>query len=152
MDELPPPPPRDPYLDVPIPRPAPARRPGVVTGAAIVLIVAGVLTLVGALVVMNSRGTLKLPGLDAGDAARWIAAVTFVVGGALNLVAGWLVLRLSPSGRVLGIVVALLGIVQGLALLSSSGPSGLLTIFLDAFVLYALFTYGFVFKGGQAGR
>ena len=151
MDELPPPPPRDPYLGVPIPRPAPPRRPGVVTGAAIVLIVAGVLTIVGGLVVMNSRGSLALPGLEGRDAAGMVAGVAFVVG-AVYLLAGWLVLRLSPAGRVLGIVVAVLGIVGGLAQLSSSGPSGLLTIFLDAFVLYALFTYGFVFKGGPAGR
>ena len=42
-DIPPPPPPPDPRFDVPIPRPAttPARRPGVVTGAAGILMVAG---------------------------------------------------------------------------------------------------------------
>jgi hypothetical protein len=62
------------------------------------------------------------------------------------------VLRLSPAGRVLGIVVASFGIVTGLMQLRSTGSTGLLTLVLDAFVLYALFAFGFVFKGGPTAR
>ena len=63
--------------------------------------------------------------------------------------AGWLVLRLRPAGRVLGIVLASIGIVTGLVQIGSTGGAGLLAIALNAFVLYGLFTYGFVFKTGS---
>ena len=71
--------------------------------------------------------------------------VAFLVGG-LDLLAGWLVLRLNPAGRVLGIVIAVIGLLSGLAQLRQSGFSGLLQLALYAFVLYGLLAYGFVFK------
>jgi hypothetical protein len=40
----------------------------------------------------------------------------------------------------------------GLAQLRSAGSSGLLGLALDAFVLYGLFTYGFVFKSSRPPR
>lgn len=149
-----PPPPADPYGGVPTPRPlaAPVRRPGPVTGAAGVLLVAGTLSLVvGLMGVTGDRVNIDLPFLE-GESAERIAASWLAVQGALSLVAGWLVLRLRPAGRILGIVIASLGILTGLAQLRSSGSSGLLGLALDAFVLYGLFTYGFVFKTGQPPR
>jgi hypothetical protein len=74
------------------------------------------------------------------------------VQGALSLLAGWLVLRLRPAGRVLGIVLAVFGIVSALAQLRDTGSSGFLTLALDAYVLYVLFAYGFVFKERPTGR
>jgi hypothetical protein len=66
--------------------------------------------------------------------------------GAVDLLAGWLVLRLSPAGRVLGIVIAVIGLLAGFAQLGQSGASGLLSLVLYAFVLYGLLAYGFVFR------
>ena len=149
-----PPPPADPYSGVPTPRPlaVPKRRPGPVTGAAGVLMVAGALSLgIGLMGVTGDRVNIDLPFLE-GESAERIAALWLVLQGSLALVAGWLVLRLLPTGRVLGIVIAVLGILTGLAQLRSSGSSGLLGLALDAFVLYALFTYGFVFKSGPSPR
>ena len=149
-----PPPPADPYSGVPTPKPlaAPVRRPGPVTGAAGVLMVAGALSLgIGLMGVTGDRVNIDFPFLE-GESAERIAAFWLVVQGSLALVAGWLVLRLRPAGRVLGIVIAVLGILTGLAQLRSSGSSGLLGLALDAFVLYALFTYGFVFKTGPSPR
>lgn len=149
-----PPPPVDPYGGVPTPRPlaAPVRRPGPVTGAAGVLLVAGALSLVvGLMGVTGDRVNIDLPFLE-GESAERIAASWLAVQGALSLVAGWLVLRLRPTGRVLGIVLASLGIVTGLAQLRSTGSSGFLALALHAFVLYGLLTYGFVFKTGQSPR
>jgi hypothetical protein len=57
-----------------------------------------------------------------------------------------LVLRLRPAGRILGIVLASFGILTGLAQLRSTGSSGFLALALNAFVLYGLLTYGYVFK------
>ena len=151
MSDLPPPP-LDPHRAVPVPRPAaaPARRPGPVTGAAGVLMVAGALSLVVGLIGMSGdRVNMDLPFLE-GESAERIAALGLMVQGALALVAGWLVLRLRPAGRILGIVLASLGILTGLAQLRSTGSSGFLALALNAFVLYGLLTYGFVFKTGRS--
>jgi hypothetical protein len=128
------------------------RRPGPITGAAGVLMVAGALSLgIGLMGVTGDRVNIDLPFLE-GESAERIAAFWLILQGSLALVAGWLVLRLRPAGRALGIVIAVLGILTGLAQLRSSGSSGLLGLALDAFVLYALFTYGFVFKSDPSPR
>jgi len=149
-----PPPPVDPDRGFPTPRPlaAPVRRPGPITGAAGVLMVAGALSLgIGLMGVSGDRINIDLPLLE-GDSAERVAAFWLVIQGSLSLLAGWLVLRLRPAGRVLGIMIALLGILTGLVQLRSSGSSGLLGLALDSFVLYALFTYGFVFKTDRSPR
>jgi hypothetical protein len=149
-----PPPPTDPYGGFPTPRPlaAPVRRPGAITGAAGVLMVAGALSLgIGLMGVTGDRVNIDLPFLE-GESAERVAALWLVIQGSLALVAGWLVLRLRPAGRALGIVLAVLGILTGLAQLGSAGSSGLLGLALDCFVLYALFTYGFVFKTERSPR
>jgi hypothetical protein len=151
MSDLPPPPLEHPGVPAPMPMTGPARRPGPVTGAAAVLMVAGALSLVaGLLWASGDRVNINLPFLE-GDFER-IAALGLVLQGGLALLAGWLVLRLRPAGRVLGIVLSSLAIVAGLTQLRSGGSSGLLGLALNAFVLYALFTYGFVFKTGQPPR
>jgi hypothetical protein len=122
-----------------------------VTGAAIILIAAGVLAIIAGLVVMNGSGSLEVPGVESQDVATAVAIVAFGLG-ALDIVAGLLVLRLSPGGRVLGIVIAVVGLLGGLAQLGRSGASGLLSMALYAFVLYALLTYGFVFKQASSSR
>jgi hypothetical protein len=151
----PPPPPGSPFGDAgPTPRPAtaPARRPGAVTGAAGILIVAGALSLVIGLMAVSGDGLdIEVPFADAGSVARVVGFVLVVQGG-LSLLAGLLVLRLRPAGRVLGIVIACLGLVSGLATLRSTGSSGLLALALDAFVLYALLAYGFVFRDRVGAR
>lgn len=131
-----------------MPRPpvAPTPRPPALTGAAVILMIAGALILYfGAMSLGGDRVDLDAPFLDSDDAGR-IAAVVLVIQGCLSLLAGWWVLRLRPAGRILGIVLAALGILGGLVQLRRTGSSGFLTLALDAFVLYALFTYGFLFK------
>jgi hypothetical protein len=150
MSDLPPPPPQ-PYPGVPAPRPGPPRRPGVVTGAAAILLIAGALTIVAGFVLLSNGGRFELPGFGDRDVAEIVAIMAFVIG-ALDVLAGWLVLRLSPTGRILGIVIAVLGILGGLTQLGSSGSSGLLSLALYAFVLYGLLAYGFVFKQQASAR
>ena len=150
MSDLPPPP-SEQFPGVPVPRAGPPRRPGVVTGAAVILIVAGILAILAGLIVLNGGGALEVPGADSEDVATIVAVVAFGLG-ALDIVAGILVLRLSSGGRVLAIVIASLGILSGLAQLGNSGASGLLSIALYAFVLYALLAYGFVFRQAAAAR
>ena len=116
-----------------------------------ILIVAGVLAILGGLVVINRSGRLDLPGIGDEQVAGIVAFIAFVLGG-LDVLAGWLILRLSPGGRVLGIVIAVLGLLSGLAQLGRTGASGLLTLFLYGYVLYALIAYGFVFSRGPVDR
>jgi hypothetical protein len=152
MDDIPPPIPTGPTPNVPAPRAAPATRPSVLTGAGGILLLAGVLSVVfGAIGLAGDGLNIDAPFLE-GESARRAAAVILLVQGALALIAGWLVLRLSPAGRVLGIVVASFGILTGLMQLRSTGSTGLLSLALDAFVLYALFAYGFVFRPDPAAR
>ena len=122
-----------------------------VTYAALILLISGALSVLFGIVSLSGDTRLLVPG-DEGVISEEVAASYLIVSGGLLLVAGWLVLRLRPAGRVLGIVLASIGIVTGLVQIGSTGGAGLLAIALNAFVLYGLFTYGFVFKAGQSPR
>jgi hypothetical protein len=123
-----------------------------VTGAAAILMIAGALVLYfGAMNLTGDGVNIDAPFVDSEGAGR-VVALLLVVQGCLSLLAGWLVLRLRPAGRVLGIVITVLGIVSGLVQLRRTGSSGFLTLALDAFVLYALLTYGFLFKQRSLDR
>jgi hypothetical protein len=121
-----------------------------VTAAGTILIVAGALAILGGFVLLNTKGGLALPGISERDMARITAIVAFIVGG-LDLLAGWLVLRLSSAGRILGIVIAVIGLAGVLSQLRESGSSGVLSLALYGFVLYGLLAYGYVFKGEPRG-
>jgi hypothetical protein len=120
-----------------------------VTYAGLILLISGALSLVVGIMSMSSDTRLETPGGE-GVLSEEVVAAYLVTTGALSLLAGWLVLRLRPAGRTLGIVLAALGIVTTLVQIRSTGGSGLLAIVLDAFILYGLFTYGFVFKAGRS--
>ncbi len=122
-----------------------------VTCAALILLISGALSVLFGIVSPSGDTRLLVPG-DEGVISEEVAALCLIVSGGLLLVAGWLLLRLRPAGRVLGIVLASIGIVTGLVQVGSTGGAGLLAIALNAFVLYGLFTYGFVFKAGQSPR
>ena len=120
-----------------------------VTYAGLILLISGALSLVVGIMSLSSDTRLEIPGGD-GVLSEEVLAAYLVITGALSLLAGGLVLRLRPAGRTLGIVLASLGIVTALIQIRSTGGSGLLAIVLDAFILYGLFTYGFVFKAGRS--
>ncbi len=120
-----------------------------VTYAGLILLISGALSLLFGIVTLTSDARLLVP---EGATSQEVVAVYLVISGGLALVAGWLVLRLRPAGRVLGIVLATLGIVSGLVQIGSTGGPGLLAIALNAFVLYGLFTYGFMFRNQSSPR
>lgn len=122
-----------------------------VTYAGLILLISGALSVLFGVVSLSGDTRLMVPG-DEGVISEEVAALYLIVSGCLLLVAGWLVLRLQPAGRLLGIVLASLGIVTGLVQIGRTGGPGLLAIALNAFVLYGLFTYGFVFKTGRSPR
>jgi hypothetical protein len=120
-----------------------------VTYAALILLISGALSVLFGIVSLSGDTRLLVPG-DEGVISEEVAAFYLIVSGGLLLVAGWLVLRLRPAGRALGIVLASIGIVTGLVQIGSTGGAGLLAIALNAFVLYGLFTYGFIFKNERS--
>ena len=122
-----------------------------VTYAGLVLLISGTLLAIFGIVSLSSETSLRVPG-EEGTMSEEVVAGFLVISGGLRLLAGWLILRLRPAGRVLGIVLATLGIVTGLVQIGNASGPGLLAIALDAFVLYGLFTYGFVFKTGSSPR
>jgi len=71
-----------------------------------------------------------------------------LVYGAVQAIAGVLVLMLVPIGRWLGIAVGAVGIVVGVIRASSSPTNGLVSILLSAFVIYALASSGPSFRRG----
>jgi hypothetical protein len=120
-----------------------------VTYAGLILMISGALSVSFGIVSLSGDTRLVVPG-DEGVISEEVAAFYLIVSGGLLLVAGWLVIRLRPAGRLLGIVLASIGIVTGLVQVGNTGGAGLLAIALNAFVLYGLFTYGFVFKNERS--
>lgn len=157
MDQLPPPPaPRPDLPGVPLPAHpiggGPPARPQLVTAAGVILIVLGVLGIFGGLILL---------ALDPGDlsgfstvnlerVARGIGVLALAFGG-LEVLAGVLVLRLSNAGRILGLVLACLGVVGGLGSLGDGAGVGLLSLGLYGLTVYALFAHADVF-GSAGGR
>jgi hypothetical protein len=118
-------------FDVPEPMPSrtASRSPSVVT-AAVVLLVSALLNVLAALVFHPSGG----------------ATVFYLVLGAVQLLAGILVLARQPAGRWLGIALGVVGIGVGIAIVSGSAVNGLITILLNGFVIYALAAFGSAFR------
>jgi hypothetical protein len=127
-------------FDIPVPVPAkgPKRRPPVVTTAAVVLLVSALFYGLGvALLKMAGSSGNKLAGVQLSSSA---SAVLFLGLGALQAIAGGLVLALRPAGRSLGIALACVGIVLALLGAASDAVNTLLSLALNGFVIYALAT------------
>jgi hypothetical protein len=110
----PPPPPGTPYAGPPA-----GARPGSVTGAAVMLIILGVLyALIGVLFVVGGGAASDLLGGGVAGAAIAIGVVVIAYG-ALDIISGVKVLGLSPGWRIGGIVLTAIGAL--LALLGTIG-------------------------------
>jgi hypothetical protein len=158
MEPLPPPPPPRPdmawHTDDQAPVPL-AARPPLVTAAGVILIVLGALQGLAGFVLMvvspedleriGTIGNVNLPRV-----ARGIGLFSLVVG-ALEVLGGILVLRLSERGRIFAIVVASVGLLGGIASVSSGSAPGVLTLGLYAFVIYVLFANRDAFRGARPG-
>jgi hypothetical protein len=158
MEPLPPPPPPRPDMswqaDERGPTPIPARPP-LVTSAGVVLIVLGAIQSLAGLVFMavspedlariGSIGDIELDRIG-----RSLGLFSLVVG-ALEVLAGILILRRSDGGRILGIVIASIGLLGGLGSLTGGNVTGGLTLGLYAFVIYVLFSHRAAFHGRRRG-
>ena len=119
-------------IEVPKPTAGPRRRTPTVTVAAIVIGISGLLNV------------LAVFGFGLGGA---IAGVLLVLGVA-QLVGAALVFMLQPVGRVAGFALGSVGIVIGVLQARGSPADGLVTIGLNAYVIYAMAVSGSSFRRG----
>jgi hypothetical protein len=125
----------------------PLRRPVAVTVAGVLLIVAGGFAALAAGLILLTGDGASIEGVGA-DVPTVVVLAALALA-ALEVGAGALVLRCTAIGRTLGIVVAALGTVGGLAAISS--PQGIVTIAIFGFVIYALVTNAEAFRPTRAG-
>ena len=95
----------------------------------------------GELARLGSVGNLNLERVGRG------VGVFSLVVGLVEILSGFLVLRLSNAGRILALVLAGLGVLGGIGSLSGGSPAGVLTLGLYALVIYALVAHRVVFGG-----
>jgi hypothetical protein len=109
---------------------APARRTPTLTVAGIVLAFSGVYPLITVFLVHVGP----------------TASIALGVLGVLELTGAALVLLLHPLGRPMGIALGCLGLIIGLLSARTSPANGLVSMFLNGFVIYALASSGPVFR------
>jgi hypothetical protein len=141
---------------------APPARPGMVTGAAIVLLVLGVLTAILGLFALLAASIftsgMDIPGMEqfgenAAGAIGGVVAIVggvFIVFGVLQILSGINLFSARSWARILGIVLCVIGALFGLLALLGSGNSsaqgspifGLILLLANGFVVWALATTG----------
>jgi len=126
-----------PGFEIPTPPSAP-RLPPAVRVAAWILIVGGAVTALGG-------GILALSG-TAGTPAGSLG-LAYVAFGAAQAITGSMLLRLRPAFRMLGVVLAFIGVVNDAAQLVGGRRWQLLALVAHAFAVYALATSGETFDG-----
>jgi hypothetical protein len=129
-------------FEVPVDAVATGHRTAILITAAVVLF-AGALFAVLYVVLL-----LPFASSEKGSSVSGALVGFLLVYGSLQAVGGVLVLLLRQSGRWLGIGLAVVGIGLGIARASSTPASGLVTILLNAFVIYALASSGPAFRRG----
>jgi len=125
----------EPQPAVPPPPGGPVKqRPGMVTGAGVLLIVGGILGILVGILLMAGAGAVQ--GRGAGGLYTVVGLFSVLVG-AVQTYAGIQVLNLREIGRTLGIAIAAVSAV--FALLSvGRAPGAIITILIDLFIIYAL--------------
>lgn len=122
--------------DIQVPAPTrgrPAARPAIVTTAAVVLFVSALINGAGAALLSPQGFSL------------WATAGL----AAIQMVSAVSVALLVPAGRPVGIVAGVFGVVVGLSVASEGAAvSGLITMALNGFVVYALAASGPAFRRG----
>lgn len=124
-----------------------AKRPVAVTVAGILLVVAGAFALLAAGLILLTGDGARVEGLGGGASGTTsaVAAVLAVI----EIGSGALVLRRVPAGRVVGIAIAAIGAIGGLATITSA--SGLVSTAIFGFVIVALVTNREPFRAPHQG-
>lgn len=121
----------------PSPDREPRARPGVVTAAAVLMLIGGGLSILTGILLLSGVGVAA--GRSVGALFVLVGLITLAVG-ALQVYAGIKVLDLRESGRVLGIVLAAVAAFLNLLALGRASSGSVIGLAVDAFILYALIT------------
>jgi hypothetical protein len=120
-------------FEIPVPAAIPrGRRPAVITTATVVLAVAGLMNVLYVL-------------LFGGSASQ---AVLFLLLGAAQLVTAALLVVMAPIGRTAALAVGGIGILLGFVQAIQAPTSGLMSMALNGFVVWAAFAGGPAFRRG----
>lgn len=111
--------------------PVQGKRPGAVTAVGILLIVAGAFAILAGLL---SFGLSGLSGIFV------IIGIIYLPVGALEIYAGVQVLNLREIGRILGMIMAIVGAVLSLIYVAKGTGTSIVSILLDAFIVYTLYS------------
>jgi hypothetical protein len=119
------------YPPPPATGPVQGKRPGAVTAVGVLLIVAGAFAVLAGLL---SFGLSGLNGIFV------VIGIIYLPVGALEIYAGVQVLSLKEVGRVLGMVMASVGAVLSLIYVAKGTGTSIVSILLDAFIVYVLYS------------
>lgn len=121
---------------------APAR-PGVVTAAAVLLIIAGALSVITGLLLLGGAGTVA--GTSVSGLFVIVGIISLAVG-ALEIYAGVQVLGLNENGRKIGVVISAIGAAFSLLSIGRAPASAVIGIAIDAFIIWALTSNAELFR------
>ena len=121
----------------PPPDRAPQARPGVVTAAAVLLLVGGGVSILTGILLLSGAGVAA--GRGVGGLFLFVGLITLAVG-ALEVYAGIKVLDLREPGRMLGIILAAVAGFLNLLSLGRAAGGSVIGLAINAFILYALIT------------
>jgi hypothetical protein len=121
----------------PPPGSGPSARPGIVTAAAVMLIVVGGLQVLGGILVLAGAGVAT--GTGVGGLFAFVAIIILAIG-AVHIYAGVKCLALEVLGRTLGMIIAVVGIVLQLLSIGRTPGTSIVGILIDAFIFYALYS------------
>ena len=112
---------------------------GWITFGGILFFVVGIFQVIDGIAALSKSHVYSDYGLFAN--IRFWGAVVLIVGG-LSIFAGYAILNRMPSGRVIGIGLACLGILVQLMFLSAFPLWGLIMVALYSMILYSLIVRG----------
>ena len=119
-------------------QPSPAQaRPSAVTMVAVLLFVAGALAILGGLIAITGGGFLAAFGTTGILIVVGIVALAI---GAIQIWAGLGILKLQERARVVGLAITVVSAVFVLINLFSGASGSIVSLALDGFVIWALYT------------
>lgn len=137
---------------IPTPMEAAPRRPSVLTTAAIALIALAVLNGSLAALAFWAQGSTGSPiARDAGVQLTTTIAVVALIMGALQFIAAVLILRIVNAGRVLGLILAGIAMVQAIITVVDGRGTAMVAVAVNLYLVYALATTGDVFARARRG-
>lgn len=118
-----------------------ARRPGLITFAAVMFFAAGGLDILWGISALVNDKYFAVDELLFGDLSMW--GVLYLIFGGIQLLTGWLILSRSAFGAVLGIGLALLHALMVLMSIGAYPIWSIVLLAIDGLILYGLAAHGF---------